>query len=713
VSGYALVRAVAKPAGYDRVMVGGKDVTFFRGAETVIGDMELMEPYAYGPTTLSFPKIDASLEEFGTGELDWIYEDAPVVIQRVDDPTAEDPEILATDYRGLVLDWDVDGRNFTLEVGGEASGPASGINMQTPLVRRLKDCGFWAANFCQTLGLNIADRDGPTTGIKIVGSAGGETLFQWGQSVGAWSQDEDGIQRAIMPTVWGGNLWGFAPKDTTTKHVTLFTDDARVVLRVRPNLPDRPNTFYGTGVAPDGERWRNAKMPGVIQGKPPEFPGSMSTGDTDADTTTGDGVTVLHEKLIAMGLLAVIQGFVYVTYTTRTARAVKTLQDRAGLTVNGVVNSNTWKALFDVSRTGSSVSAARIDPIVQASAVRRFDYTANGSIAGLNPDFRAQIRRKDRNIDFGPGVTKEQGVDFARGQQVRSLGKQWSGEIELDAGFGGFAGEWGPEDADFLNDPATGTAYIMSQLDILPGMNAWLPLFDGGILVHISGARPNRQARTVTLTVDTQARDLLEVVAINQRNKDAQRHIRREWFAENRASKPSGNMVSSDELSGRLAQDVRLSGGQWNIVDIPAGQAGTVNATDIRLTNHKAEFAVAFVSRDLTEKTLKRVIGNPLVTSGESIWETNNRAAKWIRDKVILYAAGDGKNPCGYFPRRHRGDDDAVTDAPITGEHYDAMTWPYIALPNKPAYIRLAIWPDRDCTLKRGKILYAQLNDVV
>lgn len=706
-SGYPRTRAVSRPAGYERVLVGGVDVTYFRGAQTIVGEMQLMEPYAYGSTTLVFPRIAGDLEDVGTGDLAFIYENAPVLVQVVDDPLlGPDATVLKTRYRGVVADWPVDGRTLTLEIGGEAAYPASLINMQTPLVRKLADTGFWAANLLQILGLHMADRDGPTTGIEIPISAGGETLAQWGESIDAWSQDDAGRQRSIMPTEFGGTEWGFEQKDTTTKDVTLFTDDARVVLRLRPNLPERPNTFFGTGVTPEGVRIRNGKMPGVIQGKAPTFPGSMSVGDTDADTTTGDGVTVLNDKLVAMSFLKVTQTFVFNTFTSRTATAVKVLQDRAGLTVNGVVNLATWNALFDVSRTGSSVSEARIDPLVQASAVRAFDYTANGSLAGLNPGFDPHALRKDRNIDFGPGVTKDQMIDWCRGQQLRSLGKQWSGEIELAAGFGGFAGEWNPGDSPTGDD-------IMSQLDIVPGMNAWLPLFDGGILVHVSGARPNRQERTVTLTVDTEARDLLEVFAINERNREAQRHVHREWYAENRASKPTGNMVSSDENFGWLAQNVRLSGGQWNIIDVPAGQSGQVNAVDIRLVNSKAKCAIAFVSRDLTEKTLHNVIGDPLVVNAESVWETNKRAAAWIRNKVILYAVGDGKNPAGYFPRRHRNDDNEVTDAPITGEHYDAMTWPYIALPSKPAYIRLAIWPDRDCTLKRGKIIYAQLDDVV
>lgn len=703
---YATSRAVSKAAGYDRLLVDGVDITFFRDVPTPIPDYLLTEPFAYGPCTIELPQVDGNLEALGVGDLSWIRPGAPVVIQRVDDPTAETPVILATDYRGEVLTKVVDGRNLSLEVGGQFSGRASLRNKQSPLVRRVKDVGFWFANVIQTIGLGVADRDGPTTGISIPDGGGGLTWEAWARHVCAMSQTDAGVQRTIMPTTWGGNVWGFEPKDTTTKHLTLFTDDARVVARLRDDIAEKPNTFYGMCVSPDGVRYRNSKYPGVIAGPAPEFPGAMSLGDSDPDTTTGDGVTVLNDKLNAMGILAITQTFDYTLYSAATATAVRELQDRAGLTVDGVVNLATWDALFDVSATGFSLTEARIDPIVQDPAVRRENYTANGSLSGLNDDFDASVVPVDRNIDYGPGVTLAQMMAHARGQYARiAASKNWVGTIELAAGFGGFVGEWAAGSSPDGSD-------IMSQLDIRPGMNAWLPMFDGGTLVHIAGVQVNRQARTVSLTVDTQARDLLEVAAIIARNAEARRSPRREWFAENRANKPSGNLVERDEHFGQLGQRVALEGNKWNIIPVIVGQHGQVNRVDLRTVNDEAEFAVAFFSREVTRKRLNRRIGNPLTTGSESVWETSS-IQDWFDSRVLLYASGDGKQPCGYFPRRHRDDDGDVTDAPITGRHLDDATWPYICAAGSAVLIYMAIYPDRDCTLQRGQILWPQLDDVV
>lgn len=714
-TGYPTVRAAATPAGYDRVLVDGIDVTYFRGAETIIGETTLTEPFAYGPTTLTFPRVDANLETLGAGDLSFVRVDAPVVLQRVDDPKAVTPTILATDYRGFVASINTDGRDLTLEVGGQFSYPASQKYKPDLLVRRVADLGFWAANVIQTLGLGIADRDGPTTGIEVADSGGGGYYDAFAGDVCAWSQTSAGGQRTIMPTVWGGNTWAFELKDTTTKHLTLFTDDARVVASLRRDRTEIPTTWYGTGITPDGVRWRNARYPGVFAGPAPTFPGSMSTGDTDADTTTGDGVTVLQIKLVEMGYLAITQAFVYSVYTSATAAAVKELQDDAGLSKTGTVNSATWDALFDVSVTGHSLSDAHVAPLVQDPRVRRYNYTANGSIAGLNPDFDASVKPVERFVNFGEGVTKAQAVAWCRGQATRLAGPNWTGTITLN-GFGGFIGEQDPADYETLNNSPD---LLMAQADIRPGMNAWLPLFDGGTLVHISGVSYDRAARRVTLTVDTLARDLLEIAAINARNKEAARHLRREWFASNRATKTSGGMVVRDELFGLLDRNVELQGNAWNVIPVVVGQQGQVNRVRLRLVDDKAEFAVMALSKRMTRDgrpgvsaRLRRRVGNPLTVSAES-WLEKESLQDWFENDTILWAVGDGKQPAGYTPRRKRNDDDDLTGAPITGRLDDAETWSYICAAGSHVLIYLAIYPDRDCTLKKGQILWPQLDDAV
>ena len=212
-------------------------------------------------------------------------------------------------------------------------------------------------------------------------------------------------------------------------------------------------------------------------------------------------------------------------------------------------------------------------------------------------------------------------------------------------------------------------------------------------------------------TVDTLARDLLELAAIKARNTEAKRDIRREWKAENRPRKSSHAMVGHDEYFGLLDRDIPLKGGRHKVFPVVVGQSGTVNRVRMLTVSDKAVYAVSIWSTHVTEKRLDRRVGNPLtVAGGESVWEKES-LMDFFDDRGLLYAYGDENQPCGYFPRRLKGDDGDATGAPITGRHFDDSPWSYLCAAGDPAIVWVDVYPDRDCTLKKGQILYPQLDD--
>jgi len=705
VSGYPNVRGVSKPAGRDRIVVGGVDVTFFRDKVTPMPGYLLTEPFAYGSTTLTLPQVHATLEagSFGqAGDLSWVKHDAEVRFERV-----MPDDSIVTDYVGLVASIDVDGRTLTLGVGGQYAGRAANFMRPTPLVRRVLDLGHWVYNLGTDLNLGLTPRLGPVTGIEIA-DEGGMSQLAWAQTLCSMSQTIAGAQRTIMPTVWGSGVYQFALKDTTTKHLTIYTDDARAVASLTNDATEQPNTWFATGITPAGVRWRNAVYPGVIQGPPPAYPMSgganFGVGTTDADTLTGDGITIMVYRLVELGIYdyRVPTGGVY---TDAVYDAVRVVKRRAGLSDNGTMTTAAWDALYDESAVGYSLGDATILPMVQDDNVREWNRTSDGSYASRNDTYDPHISRRDRVLDFGPGVEKATALAWIRGAQARAAGKNWAGTIRLNNA-GAFIGEHDGADASTL----TG-ADIMAMRDIRPGMNAWLPLFDNGTLVHIAGAQVDGSG--ATLTVDTQARDLMELREILDRNRDSARDIRREWMVDNRGAKPSGNMVARDELFGLLTRNVPLTGNRWNVFPVIVGQHGSINRVNLRTINDQAKFAVAAFATKITVERLNRRVGNPLtVTGGESAWEKES-LQDWYDDRILLYAAGDENQPCGYFPRRFKNDDGDLTGAPITGRHVDDDPWPYICAVGTRALIYLAIYPDRDCTLKRGQILWPQLDDAV
>jgi peptidoglycan hydrolase-like protein with peptidoglycan-binding domain len=702
VTTFATTRALSKVAGKDKITVDGIDVTNFRNKRTPLPRYSLAEPFAYGATALEFPQIYAAHEAdtFGTGELSWVREGARVVISRTFDT---DPEQI--DYVGVVLTVVPDGRVLRLEVGGELSGRASCQDVQPPVVRTSQDVGHWAALVAQTLNMTLSPWFGPTTGIKIA-QTGGQSLLSWAQYVGTMSQDDDGTQRAMMPATWGSRTWTFNAKNTTTKHLTLLgPDDARGVLRVTRDATQQPNVWYGTGISPDGIRWRNAKWPGVFQGTPDEYPiaggGSFGVGTTNADTIDNDGITTLWVNLQQRGYLPPASAGSSTVYGSEMAKAVKALQRDADLAVTGTMTSAAWDALFDLSVTGFDVNGAKVFPLVEDPRVRKFTYSATGAVIGRNPAYDPTVLRVERTIDFGPGVDKATGRAWCVGQMARASGKNWVGTIELNA-TGAF---WGAH-----NDESTVTAAdVASFRDIRPGMNIWVPYFDGGTLFHISGVDVGPDG--ATLTVDTQARDLMELREIIDRNQAGKRDTRRAWLLQNQPTKASGNMVTADEDFGILFNKVHLDGGKWNVFPVIAGQHGQVGKVDLRMVDG-AEYAVAAFSKKITRRRLHRKVGDPLTTADESVWETSD-IQDWYDDGLLLYAVGDGKQPCGYGRRRKLNDNGDPTGAPLTGRFIDFATWPYYHAPETAVLIYMAIYPDRDCTLKRGQILWAQLDDAV
>ncbi|HKY58315.1 MAG TPA: peptidoglycan-binding protein [Aeromicrobium sp.] len=711
-------RSLKRIAPVRRTLIDGVDVTQFRRLRRshkpfTHQGYDLVEPFAYGTASLLVPRYHANELDNGEGVGDaaWMRKEAPVAYQRVyPDGT------IKTDYLGFIsqINPEASGR-VRLAIRGELSGRLDAIWRPQPVFRRLRDCGDWVYS------LLVGDANqrmspilGPVTGIRLP-NKGQMSGLAWASLLCSMSQTNEGGQRTIMPATWGTRDWRFDFKDYTTVHGTFMADGKVVKLDVADDLFERPNTWWGEGVQPDGGHWRNAKAPGITGGDPPAYPNTddapFGEGTTNADTDSGSGVSVLHARLIGTGAMDHLDSPDSTVYTAAVAAAVEEAQRQLGMAVTGIVTRAFWDRLFDIEKAGYSLAYAGQRPLVQADRVKRWHETPEGYFADLNEAFDPRAVRVDRPLNFGPATYKHEGVRWARGAHHRSQTlKNWVGTVSLESRHGVLIGGWdGTEPV-----PPTEVS-IMAIEDIRPGMNLQEPFFDGGTLFHVAGVRVGPDGKTGTLTVDTQARDLLEVEQIRARNMESRRDPRREWIAENRPNSHSGNLISWDaEIGGRIWYDRTLRADRWTIVEVPVGQAGQINRIRLRTTGDPAAFSVAVFRVPVTHKQLMRRIGNPLTPLGDDDlrwYEDEAKLGDWWEERKLLYHAGDAEQPCGYWPRKHTNESGLTTSHTITGMWEDIASWSYLGAEEEPSILYMAIFADRASTLEAGLLFYKQVED--
>lgn len=761
----------------DRIIVGGKDVTYFRDVRTPRPPYQLAEPLLYGVGSLALPQVTAWAEvDDGTNDPDVVVSGAPwlrkhktVLVQRVDAAG----NVVATDYRGIIIGFDARGDNLVCELGGEASGRAALREKQIPLFSAKWDIGRLAWAAVKDLGLPFSPRVGPTTGIKVA-KFGGTGFLDYTSQLCAKAWTRAGNQFTIMPGTDG--VYRMARKDTTTIHGTVYIDGARTVGDLRRDTAEEPNRIFVTGVTPEGQRIRFGVYPGLKQGDPKDYRypfddnRNFSAGTTDAETDTGDGVTVMMFHLSITGYLDVPDqpgG-----YDADVTTAIRELQDDVDLPVTGTMTPATWRRLFDLDKTGFSLRGSQIEPAAQKSATRKWIRTGSGAIVARNPNYDPRVLPTDRVIDMGTGHTRAQMREFARTVLVAASEPNVVGTITFHTG-AMVAGAHTP------GDPIVS---LLRSRDLRPGMNLKVPHSAfGPLVVHVSGINVSEDG-TVSATVDTRARDAMEVWEVIERNRESRRDPARQWRRAHRSSGMVKDGVTEwDEVGGLLGDKVTLNAHRWRVFEVVAGQAGTVAQLMVE-TNPNAEYVMAVFGKNIPAKRLQRKIGNPFdvtahvssitvddggsgytsaptvavtggatasaVVSGGKVVRVNvgnpgsaytsapsvsfsggggsgasatahvseTGSDRWsdpqvqrdLDDHLLLYVAGSNEEPCGYFPRKKLNDAGNPSGAPLTGRWEDDAGFGYFT--DKARVLYVAVYADRDTHIPAGRIMKVQLE---
>lgn len=685
----------------DRIIVGGKDVTQWRGVMTPLPAHTLVEPLGYGPATLTLPQAHAAFERPGYGQLKFLRAGSTVVLERVDPETGV---VVARDYKGVIVSQDHSGRAMSFQVGGEASGRAALRDKTVPIFFWKMDLGRMAHDAIVGLGLPFSPYLGPVTGIRQQ-RFGGMGHLDYIQQIcrTAWTRAQN--QWVVMPdtSLTGGGVYRMEQKDTTTIHGTVYLDDERSVGDLSRDISEEPNRVYMTGVTPEGLRVRFGAYPGLKHTPPPRYPFNdgrdFGQGTEDADTDTGDGITVMVNRLFITKYLtrAQIPG----GYDGAVRRAIRDLQDDAGLDVTGIMTKRTWRVLYDLQTTGYSLRESEIQPAAQRPAVRPWNLSPSGARISRNRRYDRKVIKVDRSVDAGAGFEREQLREWASAEIDAGAEPNYVGSISFNTG-ALISGQHDPGD---LLDPAR----VMSARDLRPGMNLWLPLFAGGILVHVAAVNITAGSGAVSVDVDTRARDAMELWEVIARNRESRRSVKRAWIEANRSSTEQKDSTGVwDEVGGVLGDTIDVPGNRWVVFPVVAGQSGTIRSLRVD-TSPNAEFVMAVFGKRIGPGRLRRLVGNPLTRKGAKRWEREDVRDTLDQNNWVLYIAGTNDEPLGYFPKTKtkRGDDD-VTPAPLTGRWSDDAGFPYYASPTQVLWV--AVWADRDTKIPRGRIMWPTLE---
>lgn len=664
------------PRHRDRVIVGGRDVTYFRGAEVRVSSYQLMEPFAYGTATLEFPQVYPDYEQIGSGELSWLAPGKRVVIQRVDAAG----NIVGTDYKGRLIAPNASTGTFSYEVGGEITGPASLRFRPMPLFRSAQDVGWQIWRALSILGVRTTPRLGVETGIEL-GRVGGMPFLDYLQSLVGRAYTRTGNQWTVMPNDSG--VYETKRKDRTTIHGTVYLSASSASADLRRDIAEEPNRVFATGVTPEMMRVRFGRYPGLQEADDVPFPGFLSEGDS------GEDVLTLIHRLRVHGYLnaETAPG----GYDSDVAKAVEAVQEDADLTVTGNVNQATWEAIFDTTAMGVSLKLSRIEPAAQKSYTRQYRTSASGAIIGRNPNYDPTRLKIDREVDFGSGFRRPQMREWSRAEIQDGAEPNWVGTLTIHSG-AIVAGE---------HVPGAPILEVLAARDIRPGMNLWLPQFQGGTLVHVTAATVSGDV--VTLQVDTRARDAWNVAQVIERDRESRKDPARAFFRRLTKSTTAGDAVGEFSEVGGIITEQELRGGEWNVIEVVAGDSGTIRS--LRLdTNPNAESSVAIFGKKVWPKALQREIGDPLSEAGTERWRNENVLDRLRRDHGLLYSAGDSYEPGGYSPGT-RGDDGTGI---LTGRLEDEAGVQYYTDHRPILYV--AVWVDRDCTIPAGRIMWPQLE---
>jgi peptidoglycan hydrolase-like protein with peptidoglycan-binding domain len=450
-----------------------------------------------------------------------------------------------------------------------------------------------------------------------------------------------------------------ALKDTTTVHATVSYGAPGVTVKLSRDFTSATTSVFASGS--NGHcTWMGARFPNYRGRDVPAFP--LTPGNVFSGGDGQAGFAPFSNFLRAGDYGSI---FSHDTYSAADIAEVEEFQDRAGITVDGVVGAQTWEAAFQPGANAGSLIGAYVAPIYEKTVVRKWLYDEFGSEIGGNPNYDPTVPVVQDYIPFGNHTPKHLGRRSAKQIVHRSYPAGLTGTITLES------------------DPTE-----RSRWDLYAGQNVELENFHGGsVLLHIVRRERNWQTGTVTLSVDEKARDLLTVGAIHERDRDIADLTRRPKFGRTRSKvfNDYGQWLCEDGAGEYPLEN--LQGGFWNVQRIAAAPKGTIErisfAAGTGLTEQlldqnlsddppasipgASRFVLMMFTSAITANRLASLLPHPLTANSDGSSPVD-AAEDALNKHGKIYASGGPGNANGFFPKGDPGDG---TNVGLTGRHED------------------------------------------
>ena len=673
------------PYGRPQVVIDGQDVTFARGVPVRIVQWSRSMPFGDEAMVLQFPQYTA-IEPNPS----WMTPGSPAYVYLVRPDGTRAPTPLWEGYVASVSvaagDWSTAG--LTVECAGLLRYAAQALR-QPPFTGAVsQDIG---AAIKSALDGVVSRPYGPmpltTTGVPTLNKgARSDTVAGYVTDLLAQSLGADGFGWTVLAQP-GGTPYLHRLNDAAPEQVTATIGEPGLVLDgLHADPLMSPNVIYGVATDPvSGCLFTNLVWSGQAASNPPPYPFSnpsntISVGghDTDAETDTGDGVTVMERRLQETGYIGTVNG----TYSSADADSVRRFQQAAGIQVDGVVGPQTWSALWAYTRT-SDLSAVFYRPFAIDPKVDPYVYAADGSILGGNPSYDPTILRVERFVSFGT-ATKAEALRSAQAMLAQGRLPDVTGRVTL------------------TTDPPQ-----MNRREIRAGQKIRLRGYGGvaaGVIATITQVTIDSEGGAALL-VDTRARDLVAATAIAERDRSNTSPAWRTSTTSRRSSQDPDTKVAYDCSSAQgIVENLQVFSGLWSVIRIPLVDRGTVAAVrfaagaPLRSVEWERldpvpggrKFALGLFAKPITASALASVVGNPL-TAGSDRWTESYQTL--VEGYGVLAAWGTGDDGAGFSPGQEANDDS------VTGRLLDLGSWEFQGDPAHVPYVWVAAYSESSCFL--------------